>query len=147
MILEHYSAAPLGEIEPRSQEVAAEWKPRGLWVSVQGEFDWPQWCRAEEFHLEHLTHVTRFRLTAGANVLHLESEQAIDTFHAEFRRTMHPGSIYELIGWDRVADRYDGIVISPYQWGRRLDGPAKWYYSWDCASGCIWNPAALERLP
>ena len=49
------------------------------------------------------------------------------------------------IDWPKVAERYDGIIIAPYQWSRRLDGPM-WYYGWDCASGCVWRARAVLEL-
>ena len=45
--------------------------------------------------------------------------------------------------WPGVAaEGWAGIEIAPYIWARRLDGPARWYYGWDAASGCIWDPTA-----
>lgn len=38
---------------------------------------------------------------------------------------------------------YDG---APYQWECRLDRDTFWYYSWDCASACIWNLQAVRPL-
>ena len=50
------------------------------------------------------------------------------------------------IDWAEVASKYDGIIISPYQWSLRLDMEMMWYYGWDCASGCIWNISAIKEL-
>jgi hypothetical protein len=27
-----------------------------------------------------------------------------------------------------------------------VDDNCGWYYGWDCASGCIWDSAAVERV-
>lgn len=51
---------------------------------------------------------------------------------------------YEYIDWASVCRAYQGIVISPYFWSRRM-GPM-WYYSWDCASGVIWDADAIESV-
>ena len=40
--------------------------------------------------------------------------------------------------------RVDGIIIAPYQWYCRMT--VDWYYTWDCASGCIWNLDAIESV-
>jgi hypothetical protein len=54
------------------------------------------------------------------------------------------------IAWDRLRERYQGLIVTPYIWERRLtmgNGPdAMWYYFWDCASGCIWDPAAIASV-
>jgi hypothetical protein len=50
------------------------------------------------------------------------------------------------IEWRKVAERFDGIIIAPYIWQRRLDLESSWYYSWDCASGCIWNASAVREI-
>lgn len=52
---------------------------------------------------------------------------------------------HDHINWPMVADRYQGIVIAPYLWSRRMDG-GLWYYGWDCASGCIWDAAAVASV-
>lgn len=50
------------------------------------------------------------------------------------------------IQWEKVKKEYDGIVIAPYQWECRLRNKFMWYYSWDCASGCIWNIDAIATM-
>jgi hypothetical protein len=45
------------------------------------------------------------------------------------------------IDWEMVCGEYDGIIISPFCWERRLE--VMWYYTWDCASGCVWNLSAV----
>ena len=49
------------------------------------------------------------------------------------------------INWRAVAGDYAGLIITPYQWSRRLE-PYSWYYGWDCASGCIWDPSAITDI-
>ena len=54
------------------------------------------------------------------------------------------------LDWQAVAQNWQGILIPQYLWSMRLNSRHAWYYSWDCASGCIWNPeaiAAVERQP
>ena len=48
------------------------------------------------------------------------------------------------INWSRVYEDYQGIVICPYQDKNRMEH--LWYYSWDHASGCIWNPELISNV-
>lgn len=133
-----------------AQEREPDTKPRGLWVSVgDGEDGWRAWCEAESFGLKRFQWVSEITFTDAANILWLSGADEIDRFHAEYVK----GRDYERkpgwrwpprgIDWAGVAMKYDGIVIAPYVWERRHCETAGWYYSWDCASGCIWNPAIL----
>ena len=141
-------------------------KPAGLWVSVRGEYDWKWWCEAEEFHLSGLTCAHRVTLHPDANVLWISSADQLDAFHLEwshetkFEREMaeRRGSFDHVqangltfsrnqwpIDWAKVAEQWDGIIIAPYLWSHRLDGPF-WYYGIDAASGCIWNLSAIDEF-
>ena len=48
----------------------------------------------------------------------------------------------ESIDWKKVASKYDGIEINPYQFEARYQ--YLWYYGWDVASGCIWNLKSVK---
>lgn len=141
----HYSQKPF-EFERRTYDQRVDTKPRGLWLSVDDA--WLDWCRGENFHLEHCEWAIPVSIREGATVLGLATEEDLDAFTREYRRRpsrarppyVETNSL--LIDWSAVARWFDGIVISPYQWGRRLELP--WYYGWDCASGCVWNCARLE---
>lgn len=147
MILEHYSAKPLDDVQPVAQHSLPDHKPQGLWLSVLGPQDWPTWCRENDWQPKALKHCARFTLAPGANVLHVKGPAAIDAFHAEFG--VQSSAIvpdFHEIAWAAVAAQYDGIIIAPYCWARRLHQPTSWYYGWDCASACIWQPRAIERV-
>lgn len=139
-------------------------KPCGLWVSVDGPDDWPEWCRDNEFRVDMLAVAHRVRLAPEARLTVITSPKLLNAFHAiyshdtEYTRHMethYPARNYGLgddflyrqlpIDWARVAAEYDGIVIAPYLWDLRLFGPS-WYSTWDCASGCIWNLSAIESF-
>lgn len=148
MILTHYSAAPLTKVRyaTQSREYDFRGKPNGLWLSVDQDGDgWRDWCISEGFGLSRLTHVHEVTLAPNAKLLHLSGAAAIDDFSDEYGARPH-GMRMRYINWRRVAARYHGIVIAPYVWARRLDGDAFWYYTWDCASGCIWNPKAIASI-
>lgn len=160
--LEHYTDAPF--ILQRSrvyeqQPPMGMMKPVGLWVSVPGgDPDWPEWCREQEFALNRLAHRSRVRLSASANVLFITSPSGLDSVHQqysvrddrmedylrEFDRGEWDRKFWPM-DWRRFAADYQGIIVTPYLWSRRLDGPS-WYYGFDCASGCIWGLDAIESV-
>lgn len=157
--LVHYADVPMTFDRSRvyeQHEPFGHLKPVGFWVSVPGEDDWPSWCRQEEFCLDGLTCAHRVRLRREANILQIDTPQGIDTLHAtyavetDFDRKMgyrwdYDRRQYWALDWRKVTADYDGLIIAPYQWTRRLNGPS-WYYGFDCASGCIWNTEAVESV-
>lgn len=144
MKLVHYSNQEVHAINAPSKPQKIDTKPCGLWVSDDSdtETNWRAWCVSEGFRLDCLTHVHDLVLAPHANVVVLRSSWELTDFHRRFavepewaRGMRYP---YEIIDWREVADRWDGIVITPYIWSMRLEGEAsRWYYGWDCASGCI----------
>lgn len=167
MILHHYHDQPVildrSWVYDQSEKTWRGGKPNGLWVSVVGEDDWASWCRGEEFALGDLAVTHEVVLDPAANILHLKSPEEIDRFHREYAgevpewyrrddrrqdRFMFGQEYVDLqrpIEWNRVADEYQGLIIAPYQWERRLGGPF-WYYGFDCASGCIWDLSAIAEF-
>ena len=149
LLLSHFSKGPLSEIRSTEQcsqvgdfESPYE-KPKGLWVSVDGDDDWPAWCSSEM--PEWMIDVARYRiyLTESPRVLLLSDLGLMTDFQAEFGRDCGRwGRTY--IDWPTVASRYQGIIIAPYHWPLRTE--MDWYYTWDCASGCIWDASAIARV-
>lgn len=137
MNLYHYSERPFrGPVKTSVNALTVDMKPHGLWLSVKGEDDWPAWCEAENFNLERLAHVSQIVLQSDAAIVTLATARDIDEFHRTYTAPLYLGDRSGTgIDWPRVAETYDGIVIAPYQWSRRLDGDARWYYGWDCAAG------------
>jgi len=139
--LTHYTNEPLDlEYDRVYEQSARNMKPVGLWVSVDGEMDWVQWCIGEEFNTTSLAHRTPMRLAPGHNVLVLTKPEELDAFTNKYGGTLSRDFLY--IDWPQVAQDYDGLIIAPYQWERRYD--LSWYYGWDCASGCVWNLTAIS---
>jgi hypothetical protein len=133
MNLIHYTYKPL-EFDPlRTYEQSDNWKPVGFWLSAEGDgmFSWKNWCTREEFGVCGLENAARFVLAPNANVLHINNTEELDAFNNRY------GSVLA-----HMAKDYDGIIIAPYHWQRRNE--LIWYYSWDCASGCIWNLQAIQ---
>ncbi len=142
----HYTGEPLA-MEPRAYEQPEPreyGKPVGLWVSVEGKDDWPSWCQGEEFRLDQLAYRTPMTIKDGASVLFI-NPGTLRRFDTDFGVSWRWGENSQWtargIDWRAVAERYDGIIIAPYSWHHRLE--MSWYYTWDCASGCIWNLDAV----
>lgn len=152
--LVHYSAEPVIELH-------GEWhptghlKPAGFWFSVDGNDDgWADWCQAEEWGLDRLTYRHEVVLANDARVLRLSSARDIHAFDARYSVPAYP-EYPELggrgINWAKVATEavdepggYQGIIIAPYIWECRFD--PHWYYGWDCASGVVWDVAAVKEI-
>lgn len=159
MKLMHYTDTPLKFDPDRTYEQRPPGdftKPVGLWVSVEGEDDWPSWCRGEDFCVGSLTCAHQVTLNPDATILHISSGVEIEKFHdiyampSEFHRgrgfAYGGEKDYWGIDWNRVSTECDGIIIAPYLWSHRLSGAVNWYYGWDCASGCIWNLSAIDSI-
>lgn len=117
----------------------------GLWVSVEGENDWREWCVSNDFALGRLTHMHEIALAKDAKVLRLSSVRDIDDLTHRYG-CVPMSYVPDCVGidWRRVATDYEGIIIAPYILSRRLHDGSNWYYGWDCASGCIWDAAAVD---
>lgn len=116
-------------------------KPKGLWISVDGENDWAEWCE-NNFDLAPLRH--RVYLAEPSKVLWIETCGALIDFRCEYGRDCGRGWNDTYIDWPKVAEKYSGIIIAPYQWSCRMD--ENWYYGWDCASGCLWDASAVAGI-
>jgi hypothetical protein len=147
-LLVHFSAEPLTAVHSVEQE-EPHFKPRGLWVSVEGNGDgWRDWCEGESFNLHCLAHETEILLKPDARILRLQSAADIDALTDRFH-VRPPGLFLSSrlwIDWTVIASAHQGIIIAPYIWERRLDPGAEWYYAWDCASGCIWDADAVAAV-
>lgn len=139
MRLTHFSKTPISVIEPRDQAMAKRhgynFKPTGLWYSVDG--DWERWCVSD--WMTGVAGKLCYELTLGdENILRLQSISEILRFHDEYHEILEGCTLVGYPNWARVAEKYDCIEIAPYCWELRCD--LTWYYPWDCASGCIWQP-------
>lgn len=146
----HYSAKPFTLDKTQAYpQAAGDFKPQGLWLSVEDDseesFGWKQWCEGEDFFLDGLANRAQVVLCADARLLLIDNVAALDAFTAEYK-LVGALAILRSIDWPRVAERYDGIVIAPYMWERRLTPHTFWYYAWDCASACVWNASMIEVI-
>ena len=140
MKLLHYSEEPF-RFDPEKRYDEDHWKPRGLWLSVQGDDDWRAWCEGENWGLERMKHAVEVTLKPDANILVIDTLKKLDAFN-----TLYGGDDLSCrsIAWHKVKALHDGVIIAPYQWERRHD--FMWYYGWDCASGVIWNLRAIAGV-
>lgn len=133
----HFSKAE--SITPYSVEQTSKehFKPRGLWLSVDGEDDWLSWCESEQFGIG----ANRFRVKLTDGPLLLSTVDEVRQFDREFGNDRDR----YFVDWVAVAARWPGIIIAPYQWPLRLSD-VSWYYPWDCASGCIWDASVVTSV-
>ena len=122
-----------------------EMKPYGIWTTDDGEDNWEQWCRSEEFNLHKLRYRLRMQLKPTANILWIKNAVQLDEFTRKYRKENNLG-FDGYIDWVTVTNEYQGILIIPYLWERRLHQSNLWYYGWDCASGCFWSPNVWEHI-
>lgn len=128
-----------------SEDGAGAYKTPGLWVSVEGEDDWLAWCRSEGWGLDRMVCAAEVILSPASNVKRLTSAYEIDEFSDDFRTSGSP-IWHRGLDWSAIRDRWQGLIIAPYCWERRLADHTGWYYGWDCASGVIWDAAAVESV-
>ena len=157
MKLIHYSKDPISSLDNRNYDQSKlSWqaKPNGLWVSVEGltaqhNYNWKEWCEAEEYRIEFLGISYEITLKESAKILHLKSAQEIFVFsklyHLKTRDWDAEYDTYQL-DWNKVKVIYQGIIIAPYQWECRLALESSWYYGWDCSSGCIWDLTCIKEF-
>lgn len=158
--LYHYSRDKIGPLVAEFYEKYKQhWpeegsmKPCGLWISVEDDpedHNWYDWCKGEQFRLEALRHRYAVKIAPDAKILHLKTVEEIEEFSLQYAANdpfdFAKASLFNrkseyiyMIAWSRVKAKYDGMIISPYQWGCRMGSSTSWYYPWDCSSGCIWN--------
>lgn len=156
MRLIHYTNEKFS-LEPRKYDQSElDWqaKPNGLWITVEGPYDWKWWCEEEEYNLERLIVSYEIKLKEDAKILYLITEREILNMSIRFpyikpQWDNPEGQLicrtYE-IDWKKVKEKYQGIIIPQYFWDCRLSEKSCWYYGWDCASGCIWDLECIEEF-
>lgn len=156
MRLVHWSAQQLTladikdaeQVTPSFDHLDNPYKPKGLWVSDEDGYGWKEWCEAEGFQLERLAYGHEIELHDSAKLLTISTDAQLDVLTETYGIDLLKGIPIagKSIDWQTLAKDYDGIVISPYLHSRRFARHTLWYYGWDCASGCIWNKAAIKSL-
>lgn len=109
--------------------IFSPWKPGGFWWEVDGA--WRARLRREGTSSQVFMHAVEL---GESNVLRLVNGADIRAFDARYRI---PGGI----DWARVAEHYDGVEIAPYRLPRLAP---TWLWTWDCASGVLWQPRRAQ---
>jgi hypothetical protein len=161
MTLVHYARAGLALEDVRSIEQVTfkesnphSWhkKPRGLWVSVLGADDWRAFCVGRSDPHNHfvrdLAVATEIVLVDGANVPVIGTFEQLRAFGDRYELVPQPfdygGATRGWLDWIKAATEIDGVIIAPWQEEAALfDMQLFWYHGWDCASGVVWNRAAI----
>lgn len=138
----HYSEKKLRFSRRHKYEDGGAYKPLGFWVSVEGELDWREWCKAESFRNIDRCYIYETVLAPAANILRIDNLRDIDLLHRRLCEG-HDARGFRA-DWAGVMREHDGLIIAPYQWPRRHQ--FMWYYGWDCASGVVWNLKAIASV-
>lgn len=160
MRLIHFAQSSVIELNyseqaPVDSDYVQQWgslaKPMGLWVSDEEDPSdaWSGYCR-QNGRPDLLGPVSHEVVLANdARIRHIENGRDLDLFTGEFRvRTneIWTDVLGPRIDWPWVAETYQGILITPFVHSRTNDRWTYWYKLWDCASGCIWDPAAVASI-
>jgi hypothetical protein len=151
----HYSAVPVRAVYSVEQvHYPSDWcwvgtKPAGFWVSNSAsELDWLRVCVRDSWRLERLANRHVVTLDQAANLLRLDSTEALADTTDRFgvwEPWMHFRN-QRYIDWRRVTEIYDGILVERYFDIDDHDPDCSWFSSWSCASGCIWRSRAIARI-
>lgn len=154
VVLMHYSKKRIERVVSIYQCRIPQCKPRGLWISVEknepGWICWKQYCENSGTRSSGEDFIICYNviMTSGANIKIISSEEDLEKFHRQYARAIPPvetrGDIF-LIDWNLVSKDHQGVMIAPYLWSM-CNSHINWYYNWDCASGCIWDASAIERI-
>lgn len=113
-------------------------KPKGLWYGIGSS--WIDWIRENQPRWEQdYIHIVKINET---NMKVIKYYEQLIEFHNEYHVSDEYGT--NMIDWNRVAQKYSGIEIAPFI--RKYNPNIEWYYTWDVASGCIWNSNALIHI-
>ena len=131
-------------------------KPNGLWVSVGDAWRRYNWeLRQDPVHklqFKACVYANHIRLAPEANLLLINNCDEFDRFNDRYGRAWNNPNVPDgrLIDWTAVAEQHQGIVIAPFLRHRAWDANGKWisrsvwYWTWVCASGCIWDADAVD---
>lgn len=129
------SSGPIERVYRTRKSLKPGFKPVGLWYSCGPS--WLEWIETEmPSWLDRYTAIYEIKVDLRKMVV-LRTPLAITGFSAKYG---DPKNDF-IIDWPRVAKGNGGIEICPYQWSSRL--VHTWYYPWDVASGCIWDPEII----
>ena len=122
-----------------------DYKPNGIWYGI--DWAWEDWCKSEMPEWKHKRH---FELKLDLKrILIINTESKLKKFYKTFGESPDwaknlSSSYIVFINWKKVAKKYSGIEITPYPYKFRFK--YMWLYTWDVASGCVWNLNAIKSV-
>ena len=127
-------------------------KPHGLWYECQdgSATSWKDFC-SYEMSSGYKYDQTYNIFLNHHEILFIPDEHHFEKFYEMYKANPPydpDGSkgFDKMIDWPKVAEHYAGIEICPYLSSKRNDEDSFWYYGWDVASGCIWDPKGIKNL-
>ena len=106
--------------------------------------------------LQTLDDVYEFNQEFAFLSFELTIDRADRSLVSEWLRMEQPGRkepwFYDELGpkdsirWKDVMNKWQGIFIYPYHWQIRHHEHFRWYNTWDCSSGCIWDLDVIEGI-
>lgn len=119
-------------------------KPTGFWYGIDNA--WIDWCESEmpEWVTPH-----RYKLD-----IDMSKVLVVDTIEKMRDMNKHVVNTDEYfhkfnydIDWTYFDKKgYKGIEIPRYMHELRMNHDFFWYYSWDVASGCIWDTSIIKSI-
>ena len=114
----HMSKKPF-ELEQRTFTQKISMKPNGFWYGFGSE--WIDWCRSEmtDWVGKYIYSVD----VGNSNILQIKTHMELMMFNREYQSNISDTGYIreegESIDWKKVASKYDGIEINPYQFEAR----------------------------
>jgi hypothetical protein len=127
-------------------------KPVGFWYSCFNS--WLNWTQDEGLFIKNYIHKINIKRNLLRNIknkdkdglLVLNNIKDLILFHKKYKKRYRKMNMIE---WNKVSEDYGGIEICPYfkeeLKKKKLWKKLFWYWSWDVASGCIWNISILKN--
>lgn len=130
------------------QDEKYEFKPKGLWYSIDGE--WLEWC---EGNMPHWVKPRNIEIELDeSKIIIIETAKQLRDFEERFGYDMISpikgitACRLMQVRWSKVAECYSGIEIRNYhkiKWSGDLNW-STWFYGWDISGGCIWDLSIIN---
>ena len=144
MAMIHYSAEPFNHEIKSTRKQYKYQKPLGLWFSTNKDDGWRSWCKSEDFRQDCFNYKTNIKFKPDAKVLQITNPAGVDAFWKEYGvPDKNVPNLRYKVNWPKVAQKYDAIYFPKYY--PELRKKHRWYDSWDCSSGCVWNANVVTK--
>lgn len=153
----HVTEKKLTKLIQKKYTQKITFKPFGFWISYKN--DWlisgmdmgiPQ----DRYNKESYMYEIQFKngiFTKSLSeikkgkILKISTKNDLINFHNKYKHAVTERKRrYNCINWINVSKDFSGIEIVPYQHSLRMT--YDWYYSFDVASGCIWDNAVFKKI-